>query len=415
MPPIGLILKPLRLALFDPCYGRKVVAFSPDATGAVQGFVVVSDVWPRAARFGARGLAVDSRSGDIFLTSSTACQVWCVERNATDEIQASEVGTNDAVKKGEDRAMEDAGALPLPAPRRLFGVGMCGHRDGRAEFSELAYPAGVSVGSDGEVVVADHGNSAVRVCRLMRADEVRAKLRKMMQDINNRGARMCFQRWHSAAEEAAAMRESQNRPMEPIDIVLALAMGTISRLGASGQLVQHGASEDMQEATHVKIADQGSDPADHTSSKEAGSESHGTQLAGPNQESSDLSHVDTAALTTLEGGTSLGPGDGNRVAKKKGPSPLWTLFSQDTAGLQVLVTGVAEALQWRTMRQRPQYNGDEESAPLTEVEILERVAEAKAVFGQAGPGPFSSLHADIICELEKLAIGIPIRSRRNLR
>ena len=32
-----------------------------------------------------------------------------------------------------------------------------------------------------KVVVADHGNAALRVCRLLREEEVKAKLRKMMQ------------------------------------------------------------------------------------------------------------------------------------------------------------------------------------------------------------------------------------------
>ncbi|KAJ1473174.1 hypothetical protein T484DRAFT_1752292 [Baffinella frigidus] len=76
---------------------------------------------------------------------------------------------------------DGGGGLRLPAPRRLCGVGMCGHRDGRAEFTELAYPAGVAVGAEGQVIVADHGNAAVRVCRLLREEEVKAKLRKMMQ------------------------------------------------------------------------------------------------------------------------------------------------------------------------------------------------------------------------------------------
>ena len=32
-----------------------------------------------------------------------------------------------------------------------------------------------------KVLVADHGNAALRVCRLLREEEVKAKLRKMMQ------------------------------------------------------------------------------------------------------------------------------------------------------------------------------------------------------------------------------------------
>ena len=142
---------------------------------------VVSDEWPWASRFAPRGFA-SSPDGVLYMTSSVGGMIWRFEPPGSMEMLFGEPGTEDGTK-----------ATPV-LPERVAGAGIRAYRDGRAEFAEFMYPAGIAMDRDGSLLVADHGNHVLRRVRKLREAEVKAKLRKMLQDINNRGVRVCFQR-----------------------------------------------------------------------------------------------------------------------------------------------------------------------------------------------------------------------------
>ena len=60
----------------------------------------------------------------------------------------------------------------------------------------------------------------MRRLRTLREAEVKAKLRKMLEDLNNRGVRVCYQRW--------SMNVAVHEPLEPLEVVMTLALATLS-------------------------------------------------------------------------------------------------------------------------------------------------------------------------------------------
>ncbi len=76
--------------------------------------------------------------------------------------------------------------------------------------------------------MADHANHCVRKLREMRAEEVKQKLSKFLQAIKLRSVRAMFYKWRSSMDSRV--------PSEPVDIVMAIAMGTHTRLGKKSQL-----------------------------------------------------------------------------------------------------------------------------------------------------------------------------------
>jgi hypothetical protein len=80
--------------------------------------------------------------------------------------------------------------------------------------------AGIAVDGNGSVLIADHGNNVLRRLRPLRAAQVKAKLRKMLEDMKKRGMRQCFSRWVSNLTVYEAI--------EPLEVVLLLALATLN-------------------------------------------------------------------------------------------------------------------------------------------------------------------------------------------
>ncbi|KAJ1473172.1 hypothetical protein T484DRAFT_1837481 [Baffinella frigidus] len=88
-----------------------------------------------------------------------------------------------------------------------------------------------------------------------------------------------------------------------------------------------------------------------------------------------------------EGGEPTGEEDPEEEKewKKTGMRPEMALFDTlkgDSAALRILVTCIAEALQWRIVRTRPQVGDNGEEEELTEEDVVARIAEARVVFDQ---------------------------------
>jgi DNA-binding beta-propeller fold protein YncE len=185
-------------------YNQRIVVLSPDEPSVVR---VVSDDWPWGSRFAPRGFA-SSPDGLLYMSSSVGGMIWRYEPPGSMDVLFC------------DKSTEDGAEVKTVAPARVAGAGIRAYRDGRAEFAEFMYPAGIAVDRDGSLLVADHGNHVVRRVRKLREAEVKAKLRKMLQDMNNRGIRVCFQRWCSNV--------GTHEPLEPLEVVTLLALGTLS-------------------------------------------------------------------------------------------------------------------------------------------------------------------------------------------
>lgn len=185
-------------------YNLRVLVLAPDDATTVR---VLSDDWPWASRFAPRGF-VSSPDGIIFMTNSFGGTIWKYEPPGATEILFGE-------------SVAEGGADARAAvPEKVAGSGIRAFRDGRSEFAEFRFPAGIAAARDGSLLIADHGNHVLRRLRTLREAEVKAKLRKMLQDLNNRGIRVCFQRWSTnvAAQE----------PLEPLQVVMTIALGTLS-------------------------------------------------------------------------------------------------------------------------------------------------------------------------------------------
>ena len=88
------------------------------------------------------------------------------------------------------------------------------------EWADVLLLAGIAVDGNGSVLIADHGNNVLRRLRPLRAAQVKAKLRKMLEDMKKRGMRQCFSRWVSNLTVYEAM--------EPLEVVLLLALATLN-------------------------------------------------------------------------------------------------------------------------------------------------------------------------------------------
>jgi len=88
------------------------------------------------------------------------------------------------------------------------------------ELADVLLLAGIAVDGNGSVLIADHGNNVLRRLRPLRAAQVKAKLRKMLEDMKKRGMRQCFSRWVSNLTVYEAM--------EPLEVVLLLALATLN-------------------------------------------------------------------------------------------------------------------------------------------------------------------------------------------
>jgi len=185
-------------------YNLRVLVLSPDEATTVR---VLSDEWPWQSRFAPRGLA-SSPDGSIVMTNSFGGMVWRYQ-----PLGASEILFGGSSQGGVSETKP-------PVPEKIAGSGIRAYRDGRSEFAEFRFPAGVAVDRDGSLLVADHGNHVLRRVRTLREAEVKAKLRKMLQDLNNRGIRVCFQRW--------SINVGSHEPLEPLEVVMMLALGTLS-------------------------------------------------------------------------------------------------------------------------------------------------------------------------------------------
>jgi hypothetical protein len=87
-------------------------------------------------------------------------------------------------------------------------------------LADVLLLAGIAVDGNGSVLIADHGNNVLRRLRPLRAAQVKAKLRKMLEDMKKRGMRQCFLRWVSNLTVYEAM--------EPLEVVLLLALATLN-------------------------------------------------------------------------------------------------------------------------------------------------------------------------------------------
>lgn len=185
-------------------YNLRIVVFSPDDPATAR---VLTDAWPWASRFAPRGFASNT-DGTLFMTSSFGGMIWKYDPPGSMEVLFGQSG-------GEDGA-----EFKVVLPQKIAGSGLRSYRDGRAEFAEFMFPAGIAVDLNGSLLVADHGNHILRRLRTLREAEVKAKLRKMLEDMNNRGIRMCYQLW--------AMNVTVHEPLEPLEVVMLLTLGTLS-------------------------------------------------------------------------------------------------------------------------------------------------------------------------------------------
>jgi len=178
-------------------YNVRIVILSPDDVSTVR---ILSDAWPWAMRFAPRGFASNA-DGHMFMTSSFGGMIWKYEPPVSMELLFGE-------REGK-----------VVLPEKIAGSGLRSYRDGRAEFSEFMFPSGIAVDRNGSLLIADHGNSVLRRVRTLRDAEVKAKLRKMLDDMNNRGVRVCYQLW--------SMNVGTHEPLEPLEVVTLLALGTL--------------------------------------------------------------------------------------------------------------------------------------------------------------------------------------------
>jgi sugar lactone lactonase YvrE len=163
--------------------------------------MVLSSLWPDSMWFAPRGMAFDGTS--LYMSNSWQSQIWRAQR--------------DSDATGQLRLLDT-----------IAGTGLPDHRDGKGDFCEFFCPAGVAVDSTGSVYVADHANHCVRKCREMRAEEVKQQLAKFVLAMRLRSVRAMMYTWRDLV--------FNREPLEPLDVVLALAMGTNARLGLKSQL-----------------------------------------------------------------------------------------------------------------------------------------------------------------------------------
>ena len=298
-------------------YNLRVLVLSPSEATTVR---VLSDEWPWAARFAPRGFA-SSPDGSIFMTNSFGGTVWRYEPLGAEESEA--VGESESKR---------------PVPEKVAGSGIRSYRDGRSEFAEFRFPAGIATDRDGSLLIADHGNHVLRRLRTLREAEVKAKLRKMLADLNNRGARVCYQRW--------AMNVAVHEPLEPYEVVLTLALATLSSGVAS--------LDSPFTAFRSQV------PPDAPSSE---------------------------------------PGAGGA----DGASPL----TNEAQALRSVVQALARSLEWRVVKTRQEVStaesaadGDAPSAAagMTEEELAERMAEAREVFDKFDADGSGSIDASELKE-----------------
>uniref|UniRef100_A0A7S4NY08 EF-hand domain-containing protein n=1 Tax=Guillardia theta TaxID=55529 RepID=A0A7S4NY08_GUITH len=167
-------------------YNYRLVELSPEKGEILRS---ISDLWPSSLRFAPRGIAI-SDDGNMYLTDSWNCKVWRWKVDGTEALQ------------------------------EVAGSGIRSHRDGRGEFAQFLYPSGIAVESASSVVVCDTGNQCLRRCKMLRDDEVKEKMKKLVQSINTRNIRQAIITW-------AVASQTDSTTWQPFDVVLSLALGSI--------------------------------------------------------------------------------------------------------------------------------------------------------------------------------------------